>query len=200
MAGSTRSFREDLIDLASLALTTFRKRAGWGYITLARIGLGIVTLGVSVLVPGLLETLLNWFIVQVSPAGQQGNLQIPLGVQVGVAVSLAAVGIALIILSAWLYHKHTLGLGPTTEKDGTISVNVQPETPFRGLVEAVADKAEKSVNFSGLSSKDEQLKVTPGLLKAPDFDDFLTQVAARTQPPLNLSWTRSGNFYTLQKA
>lgn len=182
----------DIVNFLKFFITVWGKRRGGGYVAFGRIGTVLVGLGVSVLVPGLWEMLAE-AVLRVS-LGVAEDLS--LGIKLAIALPLILFGIGLIGLSFWLLHR-IVSKGPSTVNDGAISTTVVPGTSLESLILSTADQGKISVNLDQLSASDRALPVATGVLRASDFEDFLSQVAQRTAPALQLKWERSDNFYRL---
>lgn len=192
--GTARLGASDVERFARLALLLWQRRPGWGYLAFAKIGLALAVLGVSIWIPGLWEMLIQ------SVAGVVTGTVEPdavIRLKAGLAYGLVAAGLMTIGISFWLYHRAIGKLGPSQEHDGALSLKVQPNTPLEGLIRAVAETADKVVDFGNLTPAQRALPVLDGVLRASDFEDFMTKAGARTSPPLRLAWNRSDNFYAL---
>lgn len=164
---------------------------------MARIGLALVGLGVSALVPGLWEQVFDCLVTRFDPAFRPAAQSVLDAVNIIGAV-VAGAGLVLISACSWLYHRQVANAGPSTENDGAISVRVQSGASLRRLVETIADQADLVVDFDGLDSSQQRRPVRPGLLSANDFESFLGQIADRCMPPLPLAWSRQENQYRLR--
>lgn len=186
-----KTFSGELKEFVKLLVTL--RRPGWGYLTFAKIGLALVGLGVSVLVPGFWETIVE--IVMRGPRGSQGDMF--QGERTIIAAIVGLPGFGLIGLCFWLYHGIVQNAGPSPVNNGAFNIRVMPNTRVGSLIQRTAGTQKKVVDLSQLSQSDQALTVAPGPLPASDFDDFLTKVGERTTPPLNLTWDPNDNFYRL---
>lgn len=178
----------EVVDFVKLLLTL--RRPGWGYIAFAKLGLALVALGVSIVVPGVWETIVE----AVTQTAVGDREDITLGVKLGIALGLGFLGIATIGLSFWLYHR-AQPTGPSLVNEGAISTNVGPNTPLENLIRSMAEEKRMSVDLTRLSQSDRSALVATGVLRASNFEEFLIRVAERTNLPSPLRWTVSANHY-----
>lgn len=199
MVDTKRMWRDRLRLISDFLLKLVHKRPGWGYISLARIGLAVVGLGVSALIPGFWETILNWLLPRLGISRADTTVESAFANQTLIAGFIIAAGLVIIFSSFWLYHRHTISAGISTENDGSINLNVQQNSTVGGLIKTIADVNGKAVDLSRLCKENLDRLVVPGDLTAPDFEGFLRQLAARARPPLTLTWSSNQNFYALRR-
>lgn len=183
----------DILNSIKFVFTVWLRRRGAGYVAFGKLGALIVALGVSILTPTVWETIVE-AVVRASIGDREDLSQ---AVRLIAAAIVTIAGLAIIWRSFRGYHQLLQTPEKSTEKDGAIGTHVMPGTSLAALILATAEERGMSVNLNQLSQTEQALLVAEGPLQASDFDDFLTQVGERTNPPLRLKGEGSGNFFRL---
>jgi len=183
----------DILNLIKFVFTVWWRRRGAGYIAFGKLGALVVALGVSILSPTVWEMIVE-AVVRAS-IGEREDLSPAVRLIAAAIVSIA--GLAIIWRSFRGYHELMKTPEKPTENNGAAGTNVRPNTPLENLILFIAEGQNVSVNIDQLSQSERALLVTEGPLQARDFEEFLTKVRERTNPPLRLKWDGGGEFYRL---